>query len=358
MTPAAGRCGGPSAPTRPGRAGWPAWPWRRSTSLARGASRRLHRHKTRLGEATQLIDGQLADPGVAQAIQPRPCCISGCSTPGWPWPTWPVSPRRSAAHRCTRASGNRSGRSWPACGTADLTAPGHPPWPSPRRSPRQPTRTATTPRSSPTGLPGRSPTSPMPCRSGWSWEPRTSRPAPMHCSPRRCPSARAARCRSRPPPPPRPRRRPSLAASAPGRRGSLRPYRDPGGRRRRGRHRSRRPAVRAALLLGGDRRFRRLPGDQQHRGADQQGAVPDRRDTRGYRGRRPPGRPHRAARGGLDDRDHPGLGAAWPLPPARRLRVLGHRHHGDGVAAVRRSSGTSAPRCWSSGSRRPPSARR
>jgi len=30
------------------------------------ASRRLYRHKTRLGEATQLIDGQLADPGVAQ----------------------------------------------------------------------------------------------------------------------------------------------------------------------------------------------------------------------------------------------------------------------------------------------------
>jgi Fusaric acid resistance protein-like len=31
------------------------------------ASRRLYRQKTRLGEATQLIDGQLADPGVAQA---------------------------------------------------------------------------------------------------------------------------------------------------------------------------------------------------------------------------------------------------------------------------------------------------
>jgi hypothetical protein len=31
------------------------------------ASRRLYRHKTRLGQATQLIDGQLADPGVAQA---------------------------------------------------------------------------------------------------------------------------------------------------------------------------------------------------------------------------------------------------------------------------------------------------
>ena len=31
------------------------------------ASRRLYRYKTRLGEATQLIDGQLADPGVAQA---------------------------------------------------------------------------------------------------------------------------------------------------------------------------------------------------------------------------------------------------------------------------------------------------
>jgi Fusaric acid resistance protein-like len=31
------------------------------------ASRRLYRHKARLGEATQLIDGQLADPGVAQA---------------------------------------------------------------------------------------------------------------------------------------------------------------------------------------------------------------------------------------------------------------------------------------------------
>jgi uncharacterized membrane protein YccC len=31
------------------------------------ASRRLYRHKTRLGEATQLIDGQLADPSVAQA---------------------------------------------------------------------------------------------------------------------------------------------------------------------------------------------------------------------------------------------------------------------------------------------------
>jgi hypothetical protein len=45
-------------------------------------------------------------------------------------------------------------------------------------------------------------------------------------------------------------------------------------------------------------------------------------------------RPHRAARGGLDDRDHPGLGAAWPLPSARRLRVLCHRHHGNGVPAV------------------------
>jgi fusaric acid resistance family protein len=32
-----------------------------------GASRRLYRHKTRLGQATQLIDGQLADPGMAQA---------------------------------------------------------------------------------------------------------------------------------------------------------------------------------------------------------------------------------------------------------------------------------------------------
>ena len=31
------------------------------------ASRRLDRHKTRLGEATHLIEGQLADPGVAQA---------------------------------------------------------------------------------------------------------------------------------------------------------------------------------------------------------------------------------------------------------------------------------------------------
>jgi uncharacterized membrane protein YccC len=31
------------------------------------ASRRLYRHRTRLGEATQLIDGQLADPGAAQA---------------------------------------------------------------------------------------------------------------------------------------------------------------------------------------------------------------------------------------------------------------------------------------------------
>jgi uncharacterized membrane protein YccC len=30
------------------------------------ASRRLYRHKTRLGEATQLIDGQLADPGLAR----------------------------------------------------------------------------------------------------------------------------------------------------------------------------------------------------------------------------------------------------------------------------------------------------
>jgi hypothetical protein len=58
--------------------------------------------------------------------------------------------------------------------------------------------------------------------------------------------------------------------SAAGRGGSLRPHRDPGGRRRRGRHRSRRPAVRAALLLGGDRRCRRLPGDEQHGGADRQ----------------------------------------------------------------------------------------
>ena len=58
------------------------------------SSRRLHRQKTRLGEAAQVIDGQLADPGAAPAARSRPCSISGCSTPGWPWPTWSGSPRR------------------------------------------------------------------------------------------------------------------------------------------------------------------------------------------------------------------------------------------------------------------------
>jgi predicted amidohydrolase YtcJ len=107
-------------------------------------------------------------------------------------------------HSRHRASGNRSRRSWPACGTGSLTVPAHPPGPSPRRSPRQPGRPTAIPRSSRTASPGRSPTLPTPCRSGWSWEPRTTQPAVMRYSHRRYPCAMAARYRSRPRPPLKP----------------------------------------------------------------------------------------------------------------------------------------------------------
>jgi len=54
------------------------------------ASRRLYRYKTRLGEATQLIDGQLADPGVAQADSAaallHPAAVRLLAGPGQPGP--------------------------------------------------------------------------------------------------------------------------------------------------------------------------------------------------------------------------------------------------------------------------------
>ena len=102
----------------------------------------------------------------------------------------------------------------------------------------------------------------------------------------------------------------------------------------RGGHRSGRRPVRGALLLGGDRCLRRLPGNQQHGGADRQGLLPGGWHPGGHPGRFRTGEPHRDACG-LDDRGDPGLGVAGPVPATRGLRVPGCGCHRDGVPAVR-----------------------
>ena len=127
--------------------------------------------------------------------------------------------------------------------------------------------------------------------------------------------------------------RPGRAARA-GQARALRADRDPDGHRRGPGDRRGRRAVRAAVLLGGDRRVHHLHG-RQHRGrADPQELLADRghvrrRDRRG--GARAPGRRPGAAA----DRGRAGLALPRPLPVPYQLRVHDRRDHGHGVAAVR-----------------------
>ena len=71
-----------------------------------GASRRLYRHKTRLGEATQLIDGQLPDPGVVQGDSAEPGIARRSVPPGQS--ACPTSrPGLPRLHQALRADGVR-----------------------------------------------------------------------------------------------------------------------------------------------------------------------------------------------------------------------------------------------------------
>ena len=175
------------------------------------ASRRLYRHKTRLGEATQLIDGQLADPGVAQGDSAA-ALLHQRLFDSWlalgNLARFAAALGRSPLHAGQREqvreilASLRDGRFDSARASAlafaeTLTAPADPDGDNTEIIAHR--------------FAG-SVTDFTDALSQWLELGARDQPtAPKHCSPRRCPSARAARCPSRPPPPPRPRRRPSLA---------------------------------------------------------------------------------------------------------------------------------------------------